>query len=63
MITKAKDDIPEIEWDRGELIDRHDQLTEFGALGISDDGRIWIGTWIEIHGEFEEITNIEEDRI
>lgn len=59
MRTKATDTLPAIEWDRGEKVDNHDQLTEYIAFGESDDGRTWSGSWNQI-GEDVEIDNIEE---
>lgn len=59
MRTAATDLHPAIEWDRGEKVDNHDQLTEYIALGESDDGRTWSGSWNQI-GEDVEIENIEE---
>ena len=49
-----------ISWNKGDIVDNHDQLNVYSAYGISEDGRGWTGEWIEIHGEFSEIQNIEE---
>lgn len=59
MNTKATSDLPHIEWERGELVEKHDYVKEYGCSGESTDGRRWIGTWNEC-GDEVEIENIEE---
>lgn len=60
MKTEATKDFPEIEWQRGELAERHDHLNVFAAYGESSDGKEWIASWEEVDGQFSDITNIEE---
>jgi hypothetical protein len=62
MKTAATEILPEIEWDRGDLVEEHDHETHYVALGLNIDDNLqetfWIGTWVEIGAEVE-IINIE----
>jgi hypothetical protein len=60
MKTDKTDILPAIQWERGELVEKHDHVREFGCSGESEDGRLWSGTWNETDGEYIEIDNIEE---
>ena len=60
MKTKATEELPEIEWEQGQLSERIDHDAEYCTSGESADGRKWGGTWYECDGEFVEILNIEE---
>jgi hypothetical protein len=50
-----------IEWERDGIIDTHQHEIHYAAVGTSEDGREWIGTWIEMDGEFESVEEIEEN--
>lgn len=50
-----------IEWERQDEIDTHDHEIHYAAIGTSKDGREWIGTWIEMDGEEQDVENIEEN--
>lgn len=60
MKTKATKELPEINWERGQFIEKVDHDTEYCAYGESEDERKWSGTWCECDGHFIEILNIEE---
>lgn len=50
----------EVDFEQGDLIEVHDHLKEYGADGVDKNGNNYIGSWIEVDGEFSEIDNIEE---
>lgn len=58
MKTLKNEQFPEIYWERGDLIESHDHENHYHASGESDSGEKYSGCWIEIDGEFSEITNI-----
>lgn len=61
MRTKPTDELPAIEWEQGDFVDRPDlYVNVYVATGESDDGRKWSGSWIFCAGEVE-IEDIEED--
>lgn len=59
MITLSRGEIPEIEWERGEFIEKHDGCREYACAGDSLDGREWIATWWQT-GDEVDIENIEK---
>lgn len=59
MTTRETKELPEIEWERGELEDTDDHMKFYSAFGESMDGRLWCGEWQETDGEHVEIVNIE----
>ena len=61
MITpEDKDnDIPTIEWEQGDEYDSFDHEIHYQACGTSEDGRKWVGTWIETDGAMADIDDIE----
>lgn len=59
MITKETNDRPRIEWERCDWQCSIEGCNEYGAIGYSEDGRKFEGTWIEGHGCID-ITDIEE---
>jgi hypothetical protein len=59
MKTVATDKLPEITWERGDFVDRPDDYVNvYCAIGDSEDGREWGGSWIECCDEVE-IEDIE----
>ena len=49
-------------WIKDWLIDSFSHENHFYCAGEDSKGNIFEGCWIEIDGEFEEITNIELQR-
>jgi hypothetical protein len=52
--------LPNIEWEKGELVEVHDHDKCYKSTGHGEDGSIWGGTWYECDGEFIEILDIEK---
>jgi hypothetical protein len=59
MKTYKTEQLPGIEWERGELIDTFDHEKHYAANGVSYDGKLWSGTWIVTDGEHDQIKDIE----
>ena len=60
MTTKQTDTLPEIEWDRGQKFERHDQVTLFEAIGTGPNNKTYMGVWEETNGQDVDILDIEE---
>lgn len=62
MKTQATENLPMIEWDRGERFDDagDGHVMMYQAAGEGPDNRRFIGTWNEIDGNEVEISDIEE---
>jgi hypothetical protein len=59
MITVEHKDFPKIEWEQGDFQESHDHEKHYSAVGISEDGREWVGVWIEIDNNEVDIEYIE----
>lgn len=61
MITHITNELPIIEWEKGDLIERLDEHTAiYCASGESEDERLFIGDMVIIDDECIEIENITE---
>jgi hypothetical protein len=60
MKTQAIDNLPEIIWEKEEILQHEDGEVQYTAYGESHDGRNWYGVWVEIDGEFSDIIEITE---
>jgi hypothetical protein len=52
--------IDNITWEKGLYHDTHDQFRVYSATGVDENGKEYIGEWVECVGEFVEIWNKEE---
>jgi hypothetical protein len=59
MKTYKTEQLPGIEWERGELIDTFAHEKHYAAKGVSYDGKLWSGTWIVTDDHHDQIENIE----
>jgi len=47
-------------WERDFLIESHGHANYYYATGEDEQGNQFEGQWLEINGEFEEVTEIEK---
>lgn len=58
--TKEGTEIPVIQWTRHDFNETINGMREYNASGKSDDGREWIGSWMEMSGECVDVDYIQE---
>lgn len=61
MVAKAIGDLPEIKWETADVLedDPDERLVVYNATGEDKDGNKYSGSAHFIHGEFEEVKDIE----
>jgi hypothetical protein len=59
MKTQENELFPEITWEKNDVSENHGHVIYYNCSGKDLDGNEYLGIWVEINGEFDEIVEID----